>query len=227
MTKSRGINRPAHRWTWVEEELMRTCYADSLSSDIAKALGLSVDQVHRKANLMGLQKSVQTIAEIARQRAMESDCGHRFGFQKGNVPANKGVRRPGWAAGRMRETQFRKGQLPSTWKPIGSLRINADGYLDRKVSDTGYPPRDWQAVHRLVWVAANGPIPKGHAVCFKPGLRTTVEAEITLDRIELLSRRQLLDRNSVHRLPSDLKQVVVLSGVLTRQINKRSKENQS
>ncbi|EMM6737362.1 HNH endonuclease, partial [Pseudomonas aeruginosa] len=41
-------------------------------------------------------------------------------------------------------TRFKKGQKPHTWLPVGSTRISADGYLQRKISDTGYPPRDWK-----------------------------------------------------------------------------------
>ncbi len=60
----------------------------------------------------------------------------------------------------MKETMFKKGQVGTRFMPIGSERINADGYLDRKVSATGYPPRDWVAVHRLLWIEHHGPIPK-------------------------------------------------------------------
>lgn len=227
MTKSRGVNKTRHVWTWAETELVRRCYADSLTADIARVLGLSIEQVYGKAVRLGLRKDIETISEISRIRAAETDNGHRFGFKKGHEPANKGIKRPpGWSPGRMRETQFQKGKVPYTWKPVGTLRVNADGYLDRKVSDSGYPPDDWKAVHRLLWVEANGPIPVGHVVSFKPGMRTTVEAEITLDKLELLSRRQLLDRNSIHNLPPQLVSLTQLRGALTRQINKRARSEE-
>ena len=84
----------------------------------------------------------------------------QFQFPKGNVPANKGHKgmqvHPNAVA-----TQFKKGQMPTTWMPIGSYRVNGDGYLDRKVSDTGYSPRDWRPVHQLVWIEAHGEILSG------------------------------------------------------------------
>lgn len=123
-------------------------------------------------------------------------------------------------------TQFKTGQLPHTWRPIGTLRINADGYLDRKVSDTGYAPRDWAGVHRLVWSEAHGPIPAGHVVVFKPGRRTTELGKITLDALELITRRELMLRNSIHtKYPPELVKLVQLTGAINRQINKRTKGN--
>ncbi|MCS8378253.1 HNH endonuclease, partial [Pseudomonas aeruginosa] len=61
-------------------------------------------------------------------------------------------------------TRFKKGQKPHTWLPVGSTRISADGYLQRKISDTGYPPRDWKGIHILLWEEHFGPIPTGHCV---------------------------------------------------------------
>ena len=122
------------------------------------------------------------------------------------------------------ETRFKAGQLPHTWKPVGSLRITDDGYLQRKVTDTRYPPRDWVPVHRLVWEAAHGPVPPGHVVVFKPGRHTVVEAAITPDAVELLTRGELMKRNSVHNLPKELVELVQLRGALNRKINARSKQ---
>jgi hypothetical protein len=34
----------------------------------------------------------------------------------------------------MKETQFTKGQMPHNWKPVGSVRMNSEGYRDIKVN---------------------------------------------------------------------------------------------
>ena len=67
----------------------------------------------------------------------------------------------------MAETQFKPDTRPHTWKPIGSTRLSREGYLQRKISDTGYPPKDWVGVHILMWQEAHGPLPKGFAVSFR------------------------------------------------------------
>jgi hypothetical protein len=147
--------------------------------------------------------------------------GHQTQFKPGLVPWNKGKHHV--AGGRSAETRFKAGNMPCTWKPVGSLRI-ADGYLQRKVTDTRCTSRDWVAVHRLVWEAEHGPTPPGDVVVFKPGCRTAVEAEITLDAVELVSRSELMKRNSVHNLPKELVELVQLRGALNRKINARSKQ---
>lgn len=225
MTKSRGILAPRRPWSEVELELLRRNYADSRTEDLALVLGRTLSQVYTKARKVGLAKSEAYLASPAACRLRRGDnVGKAHRFEKGHVPANKGLRRPGWNAGRMRETQFQKGQMPHTWKPIGSLRINADGYVDRKVSDTGYPPRDWVGVHRLVWIDAHGPIPAGHVITFKPGRRTTDVDAITVDSLELTSRADLARRNHARNLGPEYVKVVQLRGAITRQINKRLKE---
>ena len=225
MTKSRGLHRRRRPWTELEVELLQRNYADSRTVDLATVLGRDLQHVYSKAKKLGLAKSRAYLDSPDACRLRRGDhVGRPYQFPKGHIPANKGQRRPGWSAGRMRETQFKPGQRSSNWKPIGSLRINGDGYLDRKVQDTGYPPDDWKGVHRLVWIEAHGPIPDGFSVGFKPGRRTTDVDAITLDALELLSRRDLMARNTVHNLPKALVEVVQLRGALVRQINRKAKE---
>jgi hypothetical protein len=230
MTKSRHILAPRRPWQDWELELIRANYADSSTADLARVLGCSRTAVYQRAAKMGLAKSVEFIAQTARERtSAPGHPSHAHRFTKGFVPANKGLQRPGWAAGDMARTQFKKGQLNGRAAqlvvPIGSTRVNNDGYLDRKVSDEPGPQtRRWVAVHRLVWAAAHGTVPHGHAIVFKPGRRTTVEADITLDALECISRRELMTRNSYHQYGPEVAQLVQLRGAISRQINKRSKE---
>jgi hypothetical protein len=147
-------------------------------------------------------------------------------FQPGQVPANKGLRRPGWAPGRMASTQFKKGSMTGAaqrnYVPIGTERLSKDGYLERKVTDDHpVPARRWVGVHRIVWEAAHGPIPAGHAVAFREGKRTSVADEITADRLELVSRVELMRRNSYHNnYPKEVAQLIQLKGALNRKINR-------
>ena len=222
MTKSRGIRQSYRVWTEIEVETLRWCYHDSRTEDIATALDRPLTQVYGKAKKLGLAKSQEYLDSPAACRLRRGDeVGKAYRFQKGIVPANKGLRRPGWFVGRMRESQFKAGQKGSNWLPLGSHRINADGYVDRKIFDTGYPPRDWRGVHRLVWEVKNGPIPAGHVVRFKDGRRTTDVDRITLDALELLTLAENLARN---RLPPELQRISQLRGVLTRTINRKARE---
>lgn len=131
------------------------------------------------------------------------------------------------AGGRSAETRFKPGRPACearNYQPIGSLRLNKDGYLERKVTDDPAlaPVRRWVGVHRLVWEAAHGPIPPRHVVRFLPGQRTVVAEEITVERLELVSQAENMRRNTVHRYPPQIAQAVQLLGALNRIINNRS-----
>jgi len=207
-------------WTEAEDARMRTLYPEQPTAAVAVALGRSIASVYQRADKLGLKKSAAFLASPASCRTTgRQGIGTRF--VKGQAPANKGLRRPGWSAGRMRETQFKKGVLngvaAARFKPIGSTRT-IDGYLYRKVSTLPGPwTRNWTLEHYRVWTAAHGPVPAGHAICFKNGDKT----DVRLDNLECLTKAAVMARNTVHNLPKPLAQTIQLLGALKRQIRKR------
>ncbi len=208
-------------WTKRELAILRRMYPDAYGKDIARQLGRSRTSVYGKAGQLGLTKSA---AFYARQhidegtRLQRAGCAHRF--PKGHVPANKGLRRPGWHRGRMRETQFKKGQWPINKDPgfyvIGALRVNADGYIDMRISfDPG--ARGWRGLHLILWEDVHGAIPPGHCLIFRNGDKLDVE----LDNLELITRAENMRRNSIHNLPAPLKSAIQVLGQLRRRVNER------
>lgn len=213
-------------------ETLRRNYPHLPTHLVARMCGHSEKSTYQKASVLGLHKSAEylTSPESGRLHRNDNRVGHsRFG--PGNVPHNKGLRRPGFAPGRMAATQFkvgeRRGAALHNYVPIGSLRLSTEGYLQRKVTDDPalFPARRWVSVHRLVWEAAHGPVPQGHTVVFLPGRRTTDLAAITFDSLELISRAELMRRNSYHtRYPKEVAQLIQLKGALNRKINRRSRQ---
>lgn len=224
MTRARSKTRkPREFWSPVEVEFLREVYPHYATSLIAAAYGKSINRINAKASQLGLKKTAVYLASPDACRLRRGDnVGARYRFPKGHVPANKGLRRPGWTAGRMAETQFKKGQKPHTWRPIGTEVVNVDGYLVRKMSDTGYPPRDWVPVHRLLWTKRRGPIPAGHKIVFKNGNK----ADIRVGNLELVTDAEMMRRNTVHNLPKPLVRVIQLRGVLNRKINARTRDHE-
>jgi len=209
-------------WNPEDDELLRQRYPHESSQALAVALRRSLSSVHGRAAMLGLAKTDEYLATHCRLRP-GSNLGAAYRFPKGHVPANKGLRRPGYAPGRMRQTQFKKGQFPLNDMPIGSTRL-IDGYLYRKVTDVRYVPwtRNWVLEHYLLWQATNGPIPPGHALAFKNGDKT----DVRLENIECITRRELMARNSVHNLPPELRNTIQLLGALNRQINRRTRHDE-
>lgn len=218
------------RNTWTPEQLqqLRELYPDHTAKEVAHIMGLTVGAVYGRVALLGLGKSeaFKRSEKSGRLAPGRLDDRHRSGqFRPGLVPWNKG--KPYQAGGRSAETRFKPGQRGSNWRPVGSYRINSEGYLDLKVSDTGYPPRDWKGVHRIVWEQAHGPAPEGHVVVFKPGQRTNVLELLTLDRLECISRAENARRNHPNNRSPEYARLVQLKGAITRQVNRIAREQQA
>lgn len=226
-------------WSAAEEAELRRLYPYEPTADVARKIGRSLSSTYQAAYRLGLHKSAAYLNSPASGRLLHGDTrGAASRFVKGAVPHNKGLRRPGWAPGRMRETQFKKGEMRGqaqrNWKPIGTERVSKDGYLERKVHDADYSelPKDeanrqrqrrWLAVHRIVWEEANGPVPHGHKLAFKNGDKR----DIRLDNLECVSDVEWMKRNTVHNLPKPLAQTIQLLGALNRKIRKARREKQN
>jgi hypothetical protein len=120
-------------------------------------------------------------------------------------------------------TQFkldnRSGNALKLYQPVGTERLTKDGYLERKVNDDFPVQRRWRAVHILVWEETNGPRQRGFVVAFRDGNKRHIE----LANLELVSRAELMRRNSYHNYPKPIEQAIQLRGALNRAINARSK----
>lgn len=199
-------------------------YPECHTDDVAAWLDRSTRAVFATAYPHGLRKSAEYLASDSAgrvQRGKQSAAMIASQIKPGTIPWNKG--RKG-VNGRSCTT-FKKGNIPQTWQPIGTVVTHSDGYLLRKVSDTRNRRADWVYIHREVWEAARGPIPAGHVVIFKPGRHTTEIDKITADALECIDRAELARRNSMWtRYPPEIARLHQLRGALNRQINKHSKE---
>lgn len=224
MPRSSAPKKPRvkrHVWTSDEESALIAEYAMTSTPALATRFGLTESQVYSKAFELGLKKSREYLSAVHGPRAIQAGAPYRF---KAGGPAwNKGLHyTPG---GKVAEGWFKPGHRPHTWMPVGSHRITKDGILQRKVADLPGPPNvRWRSVHELVWIAAHGPVPKGFVIVFKAGRKTTVPDEITVERIECVTRAQLMVRSSTHRHGPEIARLTQLKGAITRQINKRKRE---
>lgn len=93
-------------------------------------------------------------------------------FPKGHIPYNKGMK--GICAKGSEKAWFKKGHIPKNARPMGSERINKDGYIEIKVREhkTKDKPNTFERKHRVIWEEAHGEIPQGHVIIFKDGDKT-------------------------------------------------------
>lgn len=219
------------KWSDAEIALLRETYPHNTAQHVADLLGRGIKSVYCMAHIMGLSKSeeyYQSDISTRIKRGKQHTAMIATQFKPGLIPWNKGINFD--SGGRSHETRFKKGCMSGAaqhnYVPIGTLRISKDGYLERKMTDDPAlaPTRRWTAVHRLVWNAAHGPIPDGHIVVYRKGMKTLVEEEITADRLECITREENMRRNSAYSDP-ELGKLYQLKGAIMRQVNRIKKES--
>ncbi|MGD9678408.1 MAG: HNH endonuclease signature motif containing protein [Vulcanibacillus sp.] len=134
-------------------------------------------------------------------------------FKKGHTPVNKGTKGMYNVGGN--KTSFKKGQKPLNYKPVGTERIDRDGYTLIKVSDKGNWHERWKLKHRVLWEKENGPIPKGHVLLFADRNKKN----ITLDNLILITHKQLARLNKNHLIANNAeitKSAVILADLYSK-----------
>jgi hypothetical protein len=211
----------SRRWTPEQLRLLKEKYPDMRTQDLAKLIGRDVGSIYHKVNKLGLKKSEAYIAEKKRlevERLLQHGAAHRF--TKGSVPPNKGLRRPGYAPGRMAETQFKKGQRSLNWKPPGYSYVSKEGYVLVKVAEKGL--FQWRFLHQDVWRLHHGRQPKGFCVAFKDGDKLNCE----YTNLKLIPQSENMLRNSIHKYPVEVVPVMATLSELNKEIkNATQKQN--
>lgn len=227
-TKNRGarpiseMRKKRHHTTETDIAYIKEHFAEMSSYEIADVLGMSKTAVSNIAYRHGLRKSREWIAERARMRTLNPNHGGRaFLFKKGHTPHTKGKRAEEWMTpeglARSAASRFKKGQRPATWKPLGSERINVDGYIEVKVAEG----RPWRHKHRVMWEEANGAVPDGYMVSFIDGNKQNC----VLSNLKLVARADAMRQNSVVNYPDDVREIIHMRAVLKRHINTQKRQN--
>jgi hypothetical protein len=130
-----------------------------------------------------LPTNVNTVENLSHKYGIKSGLKlHRF--SKGHVPFNKGIK--GYCAPGCEKSWFQKGHKSSNWRPVGSERITADGYVEIKVASKPKPgQKRWRLKHVVVFEKKHGQVPKGHCVIFLDGNRQNT----SLKNLYMISRQ--------------------------------------
>lgn len=215
------LSGPRRRPLTTEElNYFMTHYANTPTAEIAARLGVSESVVYHLVKKYGVRKSKEYIAQRSKKAWEDRGLG-RYSFRKGNIPFTKGRKQVEWMSPegieKTSRTRFKVGEKPKNWRPVGSERVDINGYVEVKVEEglTG-----WRQKHRVVWENANGPIPKGYNVMFKDGNRQNC----TLENLHLVSNEDKMKQNTIHRYPQNLIQTMRLGGYIKREINKQLKQ---
>lgn len=193
--------------TWLAEHISGRHFSD-LTSDFNARFGMDLP--------------VSSVISLTARHGLHNGIDARLNtgykptqFKKGHVPANKGKK----GTGGWEPTQFKKGHKPANYRPVGSERVNVDGYVEVKVAD----PKTWRPKHVVLWEAQNGQVPKGYALLFADGNKLHVE----LDNLILVTRGQLARLNQNHLIQDDpdLTRSGILVADLITKCSQRSKKH--
>jgi len=91
--------------------------------------------------------------------------------------------------------QFKKGNKPRNYVPVGTINCTTDGYPKIKVAD----PNVWELLHRKTWIEHNGSIPKGHSIVFLDGDKSNYD----ISNLACLSKNEVVRMNQNKLFTSD------------------------
>lgn len=139
---------------------------------------------NRRFNLDVTEEKTKSL--LSRKKICTGTLGY---FKKGSIPWNKGKK--GFMGAN--RTSFKKGDKPANWRPVGSERIDKDGYTLIKIAE----PRKWVSKNRIIWEEHyKMKVPKGSVIIFADGDKTNLSIEnlicVSRNELRVLNQRRLI-----------------------------------
>lgn len=203
-----------HRWTPEEIAFLRTWRTHDALAELAR----------RFNRRFGTALSVSAVDGACTRYGIRAGWDGRF--RPKEEPWNKGIK--GYqAGGNAAATQFKPGNKPHTWAPVGTrVKQDSEGYWKVKMADSpgpGLSRLGWAFEHRLIWEAANGPQPKGTAIVFIDGNTDN----LSLDNLACVTRAELARLNQLgwrHLRSPEARQAMIAEARLLTQAHRRARE---
>jgi len=156
-------------------------------------IGVLTDQFNSR-----FKRSVSAANINALRKRNKWRTGRTGYFQKGHVP------HPNCRPKGPNKTSFKKGNKPSNYLPVGTERVNSDGYIEIKVAEG---VNQWRSKARILWEQSNPPLKPGDVLRFKDGNKLNCQ----LLNLEKFSRSEHVRLNQMHYndMPGDMKPVIL------------------
>lgn len=117
---------------------------------------------------------------------------------------------------KVKHTWFPKGHIPGNANYDGHIRLSKDGYQEIRIRMGKY-----RLLHLVNWEKINGRLPRGHCLWCLDGNKLNTDPS----NWELITRAENMRRNTVHRYPEEIREVIRMKAVLTRKINRHEKQD--
>lgn len=198
------------KWTDEIVEYVRGIYPHYTNKEIAQMLNERYGIIVRPQSLRNLHQKHKFDDKL-----VNVGC-----FENGHDTWNKGKPMSDEVKEKIKHTWFKKGNVPANTRPIGSTRVDKDGYVVKKVSK-----KQWKLYQRCVYEQAHGiKLDKDDMVLFADGNTRDFDVE----NLVRVTREELLYLNQEGLISSD--QDITKAGVgvakLMAKINERTRDNE-
>lgn len=204
-------------WTTEEDEYLRKNYPDISSKEISAHLNRSISSIYGRVFFLKIKKTDDYLKKYVHIIKFETGINHRYA--KGNVPANKGKKMNAEQYEKCKNYMFKKGNIPTNTKYDGYITERKDkngrSYLYIRISKCAY-----MLLHRNIWEKHNGPVPQGYNIVFKNGNSN----DVRIENLEMITDAELMQHNTIHNYPEEIKQLIIVKNMLNKQLNKSKNE---
>ena len=198
-----------HYWSEEEIEFIKKIYPYYSNKDV-------VEMIFKE---FGIKTTISAIQNVKNKYKISNkkipNCGN---FKNGSIPWNKGKGMSPEIREKVKDTWFKKGHKTHNHRPIGSIRVDPEGFTYIKIAD----PREWVLYHQMLWEKAHAEkIKDDEVVIFADGDRSNFD----IDNLVKISRGNLLFLNNKGLIfdNKDLTKAGVVVSKLNEEINKRKK----
>lgn len=157
--------------------------------------------------------------EIIEQRKKDSV------FKPGQIPFNKGKKLTDFMSPEAIENskmhRFKIGNIPKNALADGT-EVTREYKKSGRIYTMIKVPGKTKLIHKSIYVWETHhkkKCPSQHNIVFKDGNTQNFE----IKNLECLSNAELMSRNTMHRFPQEMREIIQLKGCVTRQINKHLK----
>lgn len=203
-----------HIWTEEELEFLREVYPYYPNKEIAEML----------KDKFGFEVTDKQLANARKNNDLPKKVIPNSGcYRKGDVPWNKGKGMSEEVKEKVKGTWFKKGNVPTNHRSVGSTRLTKDGYKEIKVAE----PNRWELYHRYLYEKAHGvELAKNEAVIFADGDKSNFDTDnlVKVNRTNLL---YLNNNNLIFDNPELTKAGVNVSKVAEKIFDLNRKEKKS
>lgn len=212
----------ASKWTDEEIEQLKVLYPNIKNSDISLMTGRNISGIASKAKSLGIRKSEAFFNDPIMSGRNLQNCGKDTRFKKGNKPHNTGKKLEEWmpkeTIEKFKKTQFKKGTIPHNALPVGSEVIR----FDKRARKT-YAMIKIEGCNKLIYKHVyifethyNLKLKRGENIIFKDGNTSN----LSIENLECITNIELMNRNTIHRYPVELKAKMIKISKLKRIIKK-------